>query len=133
MANTHVGIDVAKHQLDLAVWGAQDVDGLPHDQEGIEALRDRLTALAPDRIVMEATGGREGPLASSLQAVGLPMAVVHPRQVRAFGRASGLRAKTDRIDARLRARMAAKLSPPCGPCPTPTCRPCESSGCDGGR
>ena len=117
MANTHVGIDVAKHQLDLAVRGAQDVDGLPHDPESLEALRDRLTALAPDRIVMEATGGREVPPPASLQAVGLPVAVVHPRQVRAFGRASGLLAKTDHIDARLRARRAAKLRPLVRPLP----------------
>ena len=49
MANTYVGIDVSKHQLDLAVWGAADVDCLPHDRESFEALRDRLTALAAGR------------------------------------------------------------------------------------
>ena len=76
---------MCKHQLDVAVWGAADVDGLPHDQESIEALHDRLTALAPDRIVMEATGGLEVPLATSLQAVGLPVDVVNPRQARALG------------------------------------------------
>ena len=80
MARTYVGIDVAKHHLDLAVWGAADGDRLPHDQEGIEALCHRLTALAPDRIVVGATGGREVPLAASLQAAGLPVAVVNPRQ-----------------------------------------------------
>ncbi len=117
MAQTHVGIDVAKHHLDLAVWGAEDVDRLPHDQEGIEALCHRLTALAPDRIVVEATGGREMPLATALQAAGLPVAVVNPRQARAFGRASGQLAKTDRIDARLLARMAAVLQPPVRPLP----------------
>ena len=117
MAQTHVGIDIAKHHLDLAVWGAEDVDRLPHDQEGIEALRHRLTALAPDRIVVEATGGREVPLATALQAAGLPVAVVNPRQARAFGRASGQLAKTDRIDARLLARMAAVLQPPVRPLP----------------
>ena len=117
MANTHVGINVSKHQLDWAVWGAADVDLIPYDQENIEALRDRLTARAPDRIVREATGGLEVPLATSLQAVGLPVAVVNPRQARAFGRASGQLAKTDRIDARLLARMAAKLRPPVRPLP----------------
>lgn len=111
MTQTYVGINVAKHHLDLAIWGAEDYDRLPHNQEGIEALCHRLTVLVPDRIVVEATGGREVPLATSLQAAGLPVAVVNPRQARAFGRASGQLAKTDRIDARLRARMAAKLRP----------------------
>ena len=59
MANTFVGIDVAQHQSDLAVRGAEDIDGLPRDQESLEPLSDRLTALAPDRIVMEATSGLE--------------------------------------------------------------------------
>ena len=72
-----------------------------------------MTALAPARM-MEATSGREVPLAASPQAVGLPVAMVNPRQTRVCGRASGLLAKTDRIDARLLARMAAKLRPPCG-------------------
>ena len=45
------------------------------------------------------------------------MAVVHPRQARAFGRASGQLAKTDRIDARRLARMAAVPQPPVRPLP----------------
>ena len=64
MANTDVGIDLSKHPLDWAVWGAADVDLILHDQENIEALRERLTTLAPDRIVMAATGGLEVPLAT---------------------------------------------------------------------
>ena len=89
----------------------------PHNEAGIEALCERLDALAPDRIVVEATGGREVPLAAALQAAGLPVAVVNPRQARAFGRALGQLAKTDRLDARLRARMAAVLRPPVRPLP----------------
>ncbi|MYD91814.1 MAG: IS110 family transposase [Caldilineaceae bacterium SB0662_bin_9] len=88
MANTHVGIDVSQHQIDLAVQGAEDGDGLPHDQESLETLSDRLTALAPDGIVMEATGGLEVLLATSLQDIGLPVVAVRLCQARAFGRAS---------------------------------------------
>ncbi|MXZ23565.1 MAG: IS110 family transposase [Caldilineaceae bacterium SB0666_bin_21] len=65
----------------------------------------------PALIVMEATGGLEMPLATTLQAAGLPVAVVNPRQARAFGRASGQLAKTDRMDAQLLARMAAPAIP----------------------
>ena len=46
-----------------------------------------MTALAPDRIVMEATSGLEL-LATSLQDVGLPVVVVRLCQARAIGRAS---------------------------------------------
>ncbi len=65
MAHTHVGMDVAKHLLDRTIRDAADSDGL-HDQESSEALRDRLTVLAPDRIVRAATGSLEEPLAASL-------------------------------------------------------------------
>ncbi len=108
MAQPHVGIDVSKRQLDVAIRGRPEEDDcLVHDAQGIEALCQRLTSLAPDRIVVEATGGLELDLATSLQAAGLPVAVVNPRQARDFGRASSRLAKTDRIDARLWAEMAA--------------------------
>ena len=114
MANTYVGIDVFQHQIDLAVRGAEDVDGLPHDQESLETLSDRLTALAPDRIVMEATGGLEVLLAASLQDVGLPVVVVRLCQAHAFGRASVGRA----------------TRPPAAPMPDPaggTARTCSDN------
>ena len=61
---------------------------------------------------MEATGapGRyEYPLIATLQAAGLPVIVVNPRRSRAFAKAQGLRAKTDRIDATMLAPMGALL------------------------
>ena len=112
MANTYVGIDISKHQLDVAVQGEEACDRMAHDQETIDALCRRLRELAPDRVVLAATGGLEMPLATTLQAAGLPVVVVNPRQARAFGRASGPLAKTDRIDARLLAEMAARMRPP---------------------
>ena len=112
MANTHVGIDISKHQLDVAVRGEEACDRMAHDQETIDTLCRRLCELAPDRVVLAATGGLEMPLATTLQAAGLPVVVVNPRQARAFGRASGQLAKTDRIDARWLAEMAARMRPP---------------------
>ena len=53
MAQTHVGIDVSKRQLDVAIRGRPEKDDcLAHDAQGIEALCQRLTLLAPDRIVV---------------------------------------------------------------------------------
>ena len=76
MAKPHVGIDVAKDQLDVWVWETATGDSVSHNEAGIEALCARLEALAPDRIVVEATGGREVPLAAALQAAGLPVAAL---------------------------------------------------------
>ncbi len=52
-------------------------------------------------MLLEATGGFERAVVGALAAAGLPVAVVNPRQVRDFARATGRLAKTDRIDAEL--------------------------------
>jgi len=64
---------------------------------------------------IEATGGLEVPLAGALAAVGLPVVVINPRQVRDFARATGQLAKTDRLDAQILARFAEAIRPPVRP------------------
>ncbi len=67
MSQTHVGIDVSKHQLDVALWGhPEEDDRLANEPRAIEALCRHLARLAPDRIVVEATGGLERSLALAL-------------------------------------------------------------------
>jgi transposase len=46
-----------------------------------------------------------------LAAAGLPVAVVNPRQVRDFARATGRLAKTDALDAEVLARFAEAIRP----------------------
>ena len=86
-------------------------------KEEVAALVERLVALAPALIVLEATGGLEVRLAAALAAAGLPVAVVNPRQVRAFARATGRLAKTDRLDAEAIAHFAEAVRPPIRPLP----------------
>lgn len=74
-------------------------------------LIERLKANAPCSVVLEATGGLEIKLAAALAAAGLPVAVVNPRQVRNFARASGKLAKTDRLDAQVLAAFAQAIRP----------------------
>jgi transposase len=94
-----VGIDVAKHRLDVHLRPSGEGFTIDHDDGNVAALVERLVALAPALVVLEATGGLEVRLAAALAAAGLPVAVVNPRQVRAFARATGRLAKTDRLDA----------------------------------
>jgi transposase len=68
-------------------------------------------------VILEATGGFERPVAAALAAVGLPIAVVNPRQARDFARATGRLAKTDRIDAQILARFAQAVRPAPRPVP----------------
>lgn len=95
-----VGIDVAKGHLDAAVLGAPVTPArFDNDSEGHTALAALLQPLAVQLVVMEATGGYEAAVACALQAAGLAVAVVNPRQARDFAKALGRLAKTDRIDA----------------------------------
>lgn len=72
----------------------------------------RLGQLEPTLVVLEATGGLEVAAAAALATAGVAVAVVNPRQVWEFGRATGRLAKTDRLDAQVLAHFgeAVKLS-----------------------
>jgi transposase len=106
-----VGIDVAKASVDVAVQGAElPAREFDNEADGHSQLAAALAPLQPTLVVMEATGGYEAALACTLQAAGLPVAVVNPKQARDFARAMGRLAKTDRIDAKALAEFAAALA-----------------------
>jgi transposase len=110
-----VGIDVAKDRLDVHLRPSGEAFAVARDGEGLVQLVDRLQTLAPRLVVMEATGGYETIVASAVAAARLPLAVVNPRQIRDFARATGKLAKTDRIDAAAIAHFAEAIRPPIRP------------------
>ncbi len=97
--------------LDVHVRPSGESFAVARDGEGLERLADRLRALAPELVVLEATGGCEIAVAAAVAGAGLPLAVVNPAQVRAFARAVGRLAKTDRLDAGTIARFAEQVRP----------------------
>jgi transposase len=110
-----IGIDVSKDRLDVCIRPSGETFTVTRDGEGLERLGERLCALAPVLIVMEATGGYETVAASALAAAHLPLAVVNPRQIRDFARSTGKLAKTDRLDAAAIAHFAEAIRPPAQP------------------
>ena len=70
-----------------------------------------LGSLAPVLVVMESTGGLQRAVVAGLAAAQIPTAVVNPRQVRDFAKASGRLAKTDRLDAEVIARFGMAIRP----------------------
>lgn len=105
-----VGIDVAKAHVDVAVLGAKLVaPRFDNEAEGHSALAAALKPLGVALVVMEATGGYEAALVCALQAAGLPVAVVNPKQARDFASSMGKLAKTDRIDAAMLAELGSVL------------------------
>ena len=106
-----MGIDVSKAQVDVAVRPTAARLVLAYDETGIEELVAQIGALGPALVLLEATGGLELPLLAALAAAALPVAVVNPRQVRDFARATGTLAKTDALDAGVLAHFAEVVRP----------------------
>jgi transposase len=106
-----IGIDVAKATLE--VWSEPDGTGwtVANEPVGIGELVARLAGQAVARIVVEATGGYEYAVVAALSLAGHAVAVVNPRQVRDFAKATGQLAKTDRLDAQVLARFGAAIRP----------------------
>ncbi|MGH7401771.1 MAG: IS110 family transposase [Candidatus Rokuibacteriota bacterium] len=119
MERTFVGIDVAKDQVEVHVRPTDERFQLSRTDAGLAELVARLHPLGPRLVVLEATGGYEIPVAAVLASAGMPVAVVNPRQIRDFARATGQLAKTDALDARLLALFAEGVQPEARPLPTP--------------
>ncbi len=112
---TNIGIDVSKQLLEVAVYESEFHYRCPNKASALAALLAELIALRPARIVVEATGGLEKPLVHALHTAKLPVVVINPRQVRAFAKATGQLAKTDRLDAGVLAHFGAAIKPPLRP------------------
>ena len=115
-----VGIDVSKDYLDLACRPEDTRWRVANDNAGIAQCLARLRQLKPTLIVLEATGGWQGSLVAALAVSKLPFAVMNPRQIRDFAKATGELAKTDALDAGVIAHFAEAVRPTPRPLPDET-------------
>lgn len=106
-----IGVDISKDWLDAHRWPDGATRRLGNDPPGHRALIRWIGAGPVARVVFEPTGRYHRGLVRALDEAGLPAAAVNPWQARRFAEATGRRAKTDRIDARLLARLGALLAP----------------------
>lgn len=105
-----IGIDIAKAHLDIfdsASGGA--TRRLANSPADITELAKRLVG-RDCLVVFEATGHYDTALRRALAEAGVAHARVNPEQARHFARASGLKAKTDAIDARMLAEMGKRMA-----------------------
>lgn len=111
------GIDVSKMALDVALRPSGTSWRSANDEAGIQEVVERMQGERPALIVLESTGGLERRLVAALALAGMSVAVVNPRQVRDFAKATGRLAKTDALDAAVLAHFAQTIQPTPRPLP----------------
>ena len=109
--SSFVGIDVSKAYLDVAFRPSGERLRVSNSESGIAELVARLSTMRPTLVVLEATGGYQAAVVASLAIAKVATAVVNPRQVRDFAKATGRLAKTDTIDAEVLAHFAEVIRP----------------------
>jgi transposase len=114
--NRFVGIDVASTHVDVHVRPDGTARRFEYE-DGFDELVAFLTPFSPKLVVLEATGGYEGPVAAAIASSGIAVAIVNPRQARDFARSTGRLAKTDSIDAAALAHFAEAVRPEARPLP----------------
>ena len=95
------GVDVGKHHLDAAVHGLEEQIQVSNDASGLSELAAWLKTHGVSRVGLEASGGYERDVVAALGAAGLEVVLHQPLEVRLFARLKRMRAKNDRIDARV--------------------------------
>ena len=105
----HVGIDVAKDRLDVAILETGELFAVDNTEAGYAILVERLSDRAIAAVGLEASGGYERAVLKVLWQEGLPVRRINPHRLRQFARAAGINAKNDRLDARVIARFLATL------------------------
>ena len=109
-AKVYCGVDVAKASLDVA-WG-RERRRVSNDVEGRKQLVKWFGQIAGAvQVICEASGGYERGLIQALQRHKINVSLVQASRVRQFARASGIWAKTDRIDATVLCAFGEAIKP----------------------
>ena len=105
----HIGIDVSKDHLDIFSIAENKAWRIANEPSAIRDFPSRRSR--ESLIVFEAASVYDRTLRGVPARARRVYARVNPRRARAFARATGLLAKTDRVDARMLAQLGAALNP----------------------
>lgn len=108
MSRVVAGIDVSKATLDVHAAGEER--RFANDGTSWRALGKWLRRLKVSRVVMEATGRYHRRVHRCLHDRGFEVVLVNPLRARRFAEGVGHLAKTDRVDARMLAKLGAALN-----------------------
>ena len=107
MSSVVAGIDVSKATLDVHAAGQER--RFANDGTSWRALGKWLRRLKVSRVVMEATGRHHRRVHQGLHDRGFEVVLVNPLRARRFAEGAGHLAKTDRVDARMLAKLGSVL------------------------
>lgn len=116
MSEIYIGIDVSSKYLDIFISKENRYIRVENTLEGISCLLKELSGLEVKLILLESTGGYEFLVAQELSS-SYPVRIINPRLIRNFAKATGLLAKTDKIDAKVLAMFAESVQPELRPLP----------------
>jgi transposase len=105
----YCGIDLAKDQLDVLLEHKHWQVG--NQKAALNRLVKQLRKRSGIHVICEASGGYEQLLVCALEQAGVAFSLVQPNRVRQFARATGILAKTDRIDASVLVCFGQALKP----------------------
>lgn len=103
MMKYYIGVDISKHRLDVD-WCGKPVE-FTNDHQGIDEFVKQLKTLSIQNqlalVLCEASGGYEQKLARACHEEKLAFHVAHANHIKYFAKSQGIKAKTDRIDAKI--------------------------------
>jgi transposase len=107
----NIGIDTGQAILDIHVRPQGHFQSFENNPEGIRAAIRFIKPFKPTRILIEATGRLEMAFFCAAHKAGLPVCVCNPIKVRKFAEATGILAKTDKLDAQVVAHYGETMKP----------------------
>ena len=105
---TFIGIDVSKDKLDIFNAGTGELTTIDNSKAAIRKYIRALVLSEDLYIVIDLTGGYEALCVKLFYDNGFKVIRAEGRKVKAFARALGINAKTDRIDAKVLASYGEK-------------------------
>jgi len=106
-----VGVDVAKDYLDIYINPTEKSMHISNTTDGLRGLVKKLSNLNVGQIVLESSGGYEQQAKIIFQKAGHAVWIVDPKRIKSFRESKGIKAKTDKIDAKMIALFASQEAP----------------------
>lgn len=106
-----IGIDVSKGWIDAHSLPDGKTWRVKNAPDALAEWVETLHKDAINLIALEATGKLHSNVAAAFVDMGVPIAIINPKRIKNFARASGVQAKTDKIDARTIAEFGLRMDP----------------------